>query len=346
MKIVHLLWSLDIGGVENMLVDIINEQIKTDQVCLMIINDLVNEEIANTIDNRVNVIRIGRSPGSKNPWPIFKLNFLLAKFSPDILHCHLDDQSKLIWQNWKMVRTIHNTHSSSKGLQRYKKIFCISNAVKNYAASLGYPDGIVIFNGIHAERIKSSPRSSKGKDLKFVCVGRLHTDKGQQLIIDAADELVNKMGRDGFVIDLIGDGPQREDLESKILGKGLNQHIRLLGMKSRDWLYSQLCEYDLLILPSLSEGFGLTLAEAVMAKVPVITSDLPGPMEIINNGKFGTSFQAGDAHALARKMNQFVEMGRDEQQIEKAYQFVKNNFDIRVTARRYLEEYQKLLGDS
>lgn len=346
MRIAHLLWSLGVGGVENLLVDIVNEQVRRVDVCLIIINNLIDPQLIERIAPSVKVIKIERNPGSKNPLPVIKLNLLLHRLSPDIIHCHLDGQSKLIWQRVNMVRTIHNTHSDCKELQRFKKVFCISNAVRDYAESKGYHKGIVIYNGLQTRLVKSlvTVPSNTKQQFRFVCVGRLHPDKGQQLIIEAADELVNQKGILSFSIDLIGDGPNRKALESEVVNRKLDHVIHFDGTKSREWIYSHLCEYDLFIMPSVSEGFGLTLAEAISAKIPVITSELPGPMEIIGGGYLGMHFPAGDCHQLSLIIEDFMKRGRNKSQIDEAYQYVKNNFDIETTALRYIEEYRDIIG--
>lgn len=345
MRIAHLLWSLGTGGIETMLVDIINEQIKSADISLIIINDDISKGLYEKINNRVHVYCIGRKPGGKNPWPIIKLNLLLRKLKPEILHCHLDDQSKLIWGHYNLVRTIHNTHSDSKDYPKYKRLFCISKAVKDHTAMQGFHDGIVIYNGIHTENISCNPIEKNPNDevKKIVCVGRLHEDKGQRILVNAVDELVNNRGIVGFTVDLIGDGPLRKEFEGFVNQRNLCEYVHFLGMKPREWFYPRLCGYDLFVMPSISEGFGLTLAEAVAAKLPVITSNLEGPMEVIDNGRLGLTFQSGDALSLADKIGSFLKNGKDQKQVDEAYQFVKKHFDVRETAKRYLEEYRKLI---
>ncbi len=345
MRIVHLLWSLGTGGVETLLVDIINEQVKTEKISLIIINDDISENLYSKIDQRVKVYRIGRKPGSRCPWPIVKLNFTLRKIKPEILHCHLDDQSKLIWGNYNLVRTIHNTHSSCKDFSKFKRLFCISEAVKEHTVQQGFSDAIIVYNGIHTELINCFPKGvdkNRGKK-RFVCVGRLHDDKGQRVLIKAVDELVNRRNVLDFSIDLIGDGPLREELEQEVSKKNLNPFVHFLGMKPREWFYPRLCEYDLFVMPSISEGFGLTLAEAVAAKIPVITSDLKGPMEVIDHGRLGMSFHSGNASDLANQIVCFMMKGVNLRQIDEAYHFVKSNFDVKETAHKYIEEYRNLI---
>lgn len=54
--------------------------------------------------------------------------------------------------------------------------------------------------------------------------------------------------------------------------------------KNQEWIYHNLCNFDLFIQPSRFEGFGLTVAEAIAAKVTVLVSNIQGPMEIIDDG--------------------------------------------------------------
>ena len=77
MKIVHLLWGLSTGGIENMLVDIVNQQVDGNEISLVVINDMIDESIKERLDKRVRVYCCGRKLKSKNPLPLLKLNFYL-----------------------------------------------------------------------------------------------------------------------------------------------------------------------------------------------------------------------------------------------------------------------------
>lgn len=67
----------------------------------------------------------------------------------------------------------------------------------------------------------------------------------------------------------------------------LEDHVIFEGLKEQAWIYENLCRYDLFIQPSRYEGFGLTVAEAISAKVPVLVSNIEGPLEIIDGGRLG-----------------------------------------------------------
>ena len=74
MKILHLIWSMTNGGAENMLVDIINYQVKHEDVSLLVVNDLYDESIFARLNKRCQVKMLKRDVGSKNPFVRLRLN--------------------------------------------------------------------------------------------------------------------------------------------------------------------------------------------------------------------------------------------------------------------------------
>ena len=342
MRIAHVVWSLSTGGIETMLVDIANEQVKSCEVRIYVINDYYDKCLLNSIDEKVKICLLNRKPGSGNVLSLLMLNLQLMIYRPSVIHCHQANLAKVIWVPFKKVLTIHNTHSNPICFGKYDKLFCISKAVKEHTALQGFPDGVLIYNGIHTEKIipKRDFALSPGHVRRFVCIGRLHPDKGQWLIIEAFNILVNQHNQSGFTIDIIGDGEERPVLEKLTSQYGLNGFIHFLGRRPRSWIYPHLKDYDLFILPSISEGFGLTVAEACAAKVPVLTCDLPGPMEVIDGGRLGDRFKTGDAKSLADGIEKLMKSGEDIYRIESAYEYVKANFDVSKTANSYLREYE------
>ena len=346
MRIVHLVWGLSVGGIQTMLVDIANEQIKGHQVAIFVVNDIVDDVLISKLNKRIKLICIGRNPGSRSYLPIIKLNYILRKLHPDIIHCHEDRLTKLIiGKICPLIRTIHNTHSSSVEYPKYKKLCCISNAVKNYTAEQGFPNGIVVYNGIHTDDIskRTLPFPAQRKPCKGVCVGRLHPMKGQRVLIEAINIVVNQKHKTELTFDLIGDGDSKNELQTLVNQYELKSYVNFLGRQQREDFYPKLKDYDLFVLPSVSEGFGLTLAEACAAKIPVITCDLEGPMEVIANGRYGRNFKSGDAGALADALVSHIDQGTNVRQVEEAYNYVLTHFDVSVTAIEYVKLYEKTI---
>lgn len=107
---------------------------------------------------------------------------------------------------------------------------------------------------------------------------------------------------------LIGEGPIRAELERIIEAKSLGSRVQLIGhVESASRLVTA---FDLFVLTSgHEEAFGLVLLEAMIAKVPVLYSDVPGPAEVV--GDSGWCFPSGDAAAAADKIEQFVNSSQD-----------------------------------
>jgi glycosyltransferase involved in cell wall biosynthesis len=341
MRIVHVLWSLGTGGTESLLADIVSEQSITDCVSLIVVNDIIDETVLKRISKKCSVYFCRRKAKSKNPFPIIKLNILLWMLSPDIIHSHMDNLGKYLRfrRNAKVVRTIHCAMGNENDNAYYDQLFTISNGVKKYTQAQGY-DSIVVYNGIHPELIACKSEHTH-QITQIVNVGRLQKVKGQQVLVEAA-HLLKERNINNFHIDLIGDGENRNYLENMIAKYRLQKEVSLLGLKTRNYIYSNLCSYDLYVQPSISEGFGLTISEAMAAGVPVLTSDQDGPMEVIDYGKYGMSFKTNQPEDLADKIELFLNKGTQVDTFS-ALNYVKSNFDVKVTARKYLQEYKKLL---
>lgn len=345
MKIVHIHWSLGTGGIETMLPDILSEQAKTNEVALIIVNDWLEKSILAKVDKRVKVILLKRHPGSKNPLPIIKLNLFLIKFRPDIIHTHAYQEIKLVFYPLgKRVRTIHNTYNSCDEYPKFDKLIAISKAVQDFTANQGF-QSVLAENGISVKRIRTQKTSpfTDGK-LHFIQVSRLDVEqKGQDILVKALELVKHKFGYNNFVMHFVGKGNDEVMLKKMVHEFDLENEIVFEGLKTQTWVYENLCNFDLFIQPSRYEGFGLTVAEAIAAKVPVLVSNIEGPVEIIDGGRSGLSFENKDATDCANKIVDFIKQDRNEAQVEAAYQYVCDHYDVSVTARKYLEVYQSIL---
>lgn len=344
MRIAHIIWALSTGGAETMLVDIVNAQVETEDVSVSVVNDVVEEGLLRKIDGRCSVRLFRRKKGSRSLVPWIKLNLFLFKFKPDIIHFHLDGMRKMVFHPAPKVFTIHNVHTSGIEYPKYDALYAISDGVKNYTLQQGF-DATTVWNGIQTKSIKrKAGKEYNGEGIcKIVCVGRLYTPhKGQDVLVQALRKLKGQ-GVVNYHLDIIGDGESRAQLEAMIAELGLQEHIKLLGQRDRTYIYDHLCNYDLFVLPSRSEGFGLSVAEAMCAKVPVVVCDMDGAMDVIDGGRLGMSFKTEDTISLANQIADFLKNGADEQQTEEACSYAVEHFDISQTAKKYIEEYKKVI---
>ena len=346
MKIAHVVWGMKTGGVETMLVNIINEQVKTEKVKLFIVNDFIDEFVVEKISPQCKTYRLNREPGDKNPLKILKLNYWLWRYQPDIIHVHSYRVSKLIWGKWNIVRTIHGMNNIPEEYSKMKALYAISNVVRDFTEGQGY-NSTVIFNGINTSEMKFRNHEGGNTDVfEIVQVSRLFIkDKGQDILLRALGKLAEK-GISNFQMHFIGSGPSEESLRQLTAEIGIADKIIFEGVKSQGFIYQHLCEYDLFVQPSRCEGFGLTVAEAMAAKLPVLVSDIEGPMEVIGYGKYGMSFKSENVDDLAEKLRIVLQGGYDYSLVEKAYKHVCEEYDVKNTAQRYLKEYNKVIKNN
>ena len=330
-----------------MLVDIANEQFNNgNEVGIIVINKNVEKSIRERIVKGIKLFELNRSRSSKSILPVIKLIILLRiKFRADVIHVHDPEIGKLIRLLCRIpvVLTVHNTNMDIRPMKNYSKLFAISKTVKLDVESRSDLKCEVIYNGIKTKDIKKRDLFDAPDIYKIILVKRLdHKAKGQDLLVNALSFLIKNRGIKNIRLDLAGEGKSRDFIQKLIDDLDLGGHVFLLGNKSREWVYENLHKYDLFVHPSRIEGFGLTVVEAMAAKVPVIASGIEGPAEILEYGKHGIMFKNDNYEDLAlqiEKAMRLYENGEIVKLIESAYNHCMINFDITRTAREYCEHY-------
>lgn len=176
-------------------------------------------------------------------------------------------------------------------------------AVSNYSSNrCGLPRSSVIYHGIedlpHNAAPREQPKLAGGK-VCFAYVGRLVSEKGVAILVEAA-RLLHAEGH-SFEVRLIGDGPERSNLEAIIAREQLESCVRITGFLMGDALLEALSDVSAVVMPSVwEETAGLAAIEQMMRGGLVIASDIGGLGEIVGEG--GLKFPAGDAQALAAKL--------------------------------------------
>lgn len=354
MRILHVVFGLGMGGIETMLVNIANAQAAADgtEVHILIVNDVVDASLRNQLDTRIRVHVLGRKARSHNPWPILRLNHLIYSLRPDIIHSHNSSLWRFLWypclrSHRGLCVTQHDVFASGevRDLDRFRHVFSISESVRrSILEGVGVPS-TVIPNGIRPELFAVRGDKTCHYPFRLVQISRLrHDKKGQDFLLDRVAALVSR----GFDLDLtfFGDGESRSFLEQKIAALCLSDRVHMPGNQSQEYISQHLCDYDLLVQPSRFEGFGLTVAEAMAAGVPVLVSDIEGPMEIIENGLYGHSFRVDAASDFDTQLEDILLHYEDALlTADKARTMVHEKYSVTRTAENYLNEYIKIIAE-
>lgn len=350
MKILHFLWSFSQGGAENLAVDLANEQCRDHDVVMLIANKAVDAGVQRRLDPNVRFIHLGRPENSRNPYWIAKLLVAMRIQNPDVVHAHSSNLASLApFIGAPLVLTVHaNGILLSRHAGQFSAICCISRAVNEDIATR-YPNlqTILVPNGIRTADIavRESPAMAPSP-IRAIQVSRLvHTLKGQDVLIEALAILKQREGAPVATVDFVGDGASLRYLEEIAASYGVEDRCRFLGSKSRDEVFGMLKNYDVLVQPSRDEGFGLTVAEGMAAKLAVIVSDLPGPLEVIDGGRYGYHFRCGNPHSLATTLQTVAADCRHESfnaRRNSARQFVVDTYDLTRTSEHYVRVYKEV----
>lgn len=343
MKIVHLIWAFPVGGAETMLVDIMNEQVKNNNVVLVIINKNYNDSLLNQVDSKVKIFKIDRSLGSKNPIFFIYLNFLLIHIFPNVVHCHNFSISNVLlpFLLKNSILTIHGFKRPINKNNKYKKVIAISNAIKYDLEKKGLRNIKVVQNGVLSSTIEEK---SKFNDcIQIVCIGRLdHEIKGQDLLIKAFSNLIKKKNK--IKLHFIGDGPSFNYLNNLSSELKVEKDIIFHGLKSRTELYNTLKDFDIVVQPSIHEGFGLSAVEAMIAKVPLIISNAHGLKEVTNNGKLAIVSNNNRVEEYELNLEKLLHSIEEKELtlfklLEEARIFAMKNFSLDSTCKEYFKIY-------
>jgi glycosyltransferase involved in cell wall biosynthesis len=136
---------------------------------------------------------------------------------------------------------------------------------------------------------------------RLIAVGRLKAPKDFLTLIRA----IAAMPQGRFEALIVGDGPDRPDVEAEIRSLGLEERVRLAG--ERNDVPALLADSDLFVLSSRSEGLPVTALEAMAAELPVVASDVGGLRELVADGETGILVPPDDIPALAAALGRLVE---------------------------------------
>ena len=195
----------------------------------------------------------------------------------------------------------------SRGVEKF---WFGSSEVFNPNAVNTYRKHFTVYNAVDAPAIaevtsavdRAEMKERLGIDGKSVIgiVGRLAPQKGHAILLDAMPVITREYPN--VVLVIIGDGPEREKLEQKASALNLDENIRWMGSQPQSNVIEFYAIMDVLVMPSLYEGFGLTAAEAMAAGVPVVGTQVEGLSEIIEDGASGYLVQPNDHRALAEAL--------------------------------------------
>lgn len=186
---------------------------------------------------------------------------------------------------------------------------------------------------------KKQNKSLNKSQAKFVSVGRLIPSKGFDELIAAFSKL--KKVYPQAQLQIAGDGITKDSLSKLIHKEELSSSVRLLG--SVQDIPNLLETADFLVFPSHYEGLPGVLIEAMMAKVPIICSDIPENRECVTE-EMALFHKLGDSDDIYNQLIKAISLEDWQDRVRKAHEYAKDQFEIGQMAKAYENTYHHLLN--
>ena len=234
---------------------------------------------------------------------------------------------------------------------KFEVILCPSKAVKHQVVLEGVNEKSiqVLYNGIDCNKFVNSAtksQSEKNKALQkldiyhisshinLVSIGNLNTWKGHEYLIEAVHNLKQK----GIACQLaiFGDGPSRNKLADQIKHLKLEDAVHLQGYQDNAGRY--ISDFDLMVLPSLTEGLSNALLESAASAIPIISTSVGGNPEITIDGVNGTLVNPKDSEAIAQAIAEYLPGSDNHKKASIASRaLAESNFSIQTMITSYIK---------
>lgn len=362
--VVHVIYELGTGGLENGLVNIINRMsaYRHSIVCLT-----RSGVFADRITADVDIYELNKKAGHDIAmfWRLWRL---LRRLRPAIVHTRnlAALETQVLGLLMPRVKRVHGEHGRDMddldgSNPRYRflrrmmrplvhRYITVSEDLASYLRStIAVPEAKIrqIYNGVDTQKFSAAkgaavddlPACFTGDVTVIGTVGRLAAVKDQPTLIKAFAMICHRYP---VRLLIVGDGPQRALLESTIDECAVREKVFMAGDRSD--VPAMLGVMDIFVLPSLAEGISNTVLEAMASGLPVIATKTGGNPELVRDEENGLLVPVGNVEALAAALARLLaNSDQIDQMGANARSRVKQEFDWSRTVARYQGVYDELL---
>jgi colanic acid/amylovoran biosynthesis glycosyltransferase len=175
--------------------------------------------------------------------------------------------------------------------------------------------------------------SHEGQGRRLLYVGRLAATKGLPILMESVASLRSRYP--DLILTVVGDGPDRSELQEQAARLGVTPNLRFLGYRSQTEVRDEMRGADVFVLPSFAEGVPVVLMEALATGVPVVATRVAGVGELVEEGVSGYLVPPGDPIPLAEGIGKLIEDPGLRSRFGAAGRAkVEREFDVRREAAR------------
>jgi glycosyltransferase involved in cell wall biosynthesis len=367
VKVLQLISSSGYYGAENMLLNLCSSQQKARcQNSLMIFYNVhaPNVEFYERARRRGLSVHMVHCQGRADWRAVRQIEECIQEDGIQLLHTHgykadLYGYVAARRSGKPIVATCHNwlggtpalgiyNHLDRMALKRFQGLAAVSDSVAHRLLASGVPARKIrtIANGIDVQTFeRACPSQALNFDGSKVVgmVARLDLKKGFEYLLRAASELHSAFP--GLKVVIVGEGPDRNEIEGMIQRFGLQSNVILAGQHSdMPGIYAAM---DVFVLPSLNEGLPMTILEAMAASRPVIATRVGAIPRVIQDGETGLLVDPGDTDGLRNALARLLADSDLCSRLGAAgHDWVSRNYTSEAMALKYRQIYDDVLGTS
>ena len=372
VRVMHVVHSFGVGGLENVIVQLINRLPPAHFEHVVLALTTVSEFRQRVARSDVRFIALHKPPGHAVPlYP--QLYRLLRELRPHVLHtCNLAalEVVPLAWLARVPLRVhaehgwdVHDPQGRNPRYRRLRRLYrpfvshyvAVSRDLDDY---LGQAIGVparrrsLIANGVDTDtftpaqgvRVVPGCPFEPGRHWLVGTVGRLQTVKNQPLLARAFVRALqdNPVMRDAARLVIVGEGPLRAEIGRVLAEAGMGDLAWLPA--ARDDVPEVLRALDLFVLPSQAEGTSCTLQEAMASGLPVVATAVGGTPDLVQEGVTGHLVPPDDEQALADAIARaFSDPGTAVRQGQAGREHVLRRFAMGTMVRQYQQLFDPLV---
>lgn len=367
--VTHLVYRLSTGGMENVIVQLIQHLPRNAFRHTVIALSDIDPEFARRLDGTaVELIALNKPPGQ--PYALYpKVYRLLRRLRPDVVHsCNLAALElvpmaalarvplRVHVEHGLDLREINGRAVHYRMLRKLYRPFvnqyvAVSLDQARQCAQFGAPAERVhlIPNGVDTrvfhprtsdDRLPAGFPFQRERHWVIGTVGRQADIKNPLLLVEAFVNLAHSgaPGTERLRLAMVGDGPLHSEIAQRLHNEGLSDRAWLPGARSD--IADILRTFDCFALPSLSEATSCALQEAMATGLAIVATDVGGNADVLDHGRCGSLVPSGDAAALATELQRLSQSGRPNAQAQEALLSVQRRYSLETVIQRYSDLFR------
>jgi glycosyltransferase involved in cell wall biosynthesis len=336
MRICQVLGGDEEGGLEKHFEELCNQMVLHHEVHVV-----AHEKYKDRFHKNIFFHALDLSKGRRNIVILYQLHQMINQIEPDILHAHANKAvdmiasiKRFLLPSIKLIATLHSKKRKLKSFEKFDHVIGVSHEVLKEVKN---PYQSVVYNGIDISPQKKNPHFLETFGIKdeFVisAVGRLEQVKNFSLLIRAVKDLDVKLV-------IVGEGSEKESLTNLVKEIRIEEKVIFTGF--REDVLNIIAHSNICTISSDREGFSYVMAEALLLRIPVVSTDVGDMKKILPKG---CVVPVNDEAKLTETLRFMKDNYQDAlESYEQSFKFAAEHFTLGAMAKQVLSIYSRIAG--